>query len=704
MILFQTKCAGLHFVLDVDKRNRVRLIHFSCEPFDEALYHEEQYGDHIGILELHGVGDDYKDHHASRHTKCCPGWKMQYIDHMEELTASGSILHVTVGTEALQAVVHYQFYKDAAVVRSYVTLKNLCTEPFELDYLTSFCLYGIAKTHPHWDRQTYLYIGHDSHHGELQWRRNTVWDMGLTKQSNASTKKLHWNQTGTWSTSEFLPMGVYENPMDNMVYYWQTEHNGSWYTEIGNARPNDGLYLQLCGPTGEYGHFFKTLKQGESFESVPVACGACKGGFDEAIGELTRYRRQIRRKNEDNEKLPIIFNDYMNCLWADPSTERELPLIDAAAKAGAEYFVMDAGWFTELEGGDGSWWSSIGIWKESKRRFPNGLNEVFDYVRSKGMKPGIWIEIEGLGPDSPLAKTLPDSWFFSIHGKRNIEHYRYQLDFRNPDVQKFADKTIDEIIKKYDLKYLKIDYNINAGMGTDYQADSIGDGLLEHCRAYLGWLDRFFERHPDVVVENCASGGQRMDYAMLSRLSIQSTSDQTKYDNYSAISAMAATAVTPEQAAVWSYPASYKNDPEETAYNMINAMLGRVHQSGFLNELSPECFLLVQEGLDCYKQIREDIRTGLPVFPLGLIWFDSPWAATGIRCTNKNCLYLSVWRKDGQEDTIEVPLPIPAGTKVEVMCKYPCKLPVEYSYNRENSTLRITLPEQNTARFFQIDF
>lgn len=101
------------------------------------------------------------------------------------------------------------------------------------------------------------------------------------------------------------------------------------------------------------------------------------------MGELTKYRRMIRRKNADNEKLCVIFNDYMNCLWGNPTTAKELPLIDAAHKAGCEYFCVDAGWYA-----DGFWWDNVGEWLPSKERFPNGLEEVMDYIRSKGMIPG----------------------------------------------------------------------------------------------------------------------------------------------------------------------------------------------------------------------------------------------------------------------------------------------------------------------------
>ena len=78
-------------------------------------------------------------------------------------------------------------------------------------------------------------------------------------------------------------------------------------------------------------------------------------------------------------------------------------------------------------------------------------------------------------------------------------------------------------------------------------ADSFGDGLLGHQRAYLQWLDSVFARYPELIIENCSSGGLRMDYALLSRHSIQSTSDQEDYRRYATISANAPSALTPEQ-------------------------------------------------------------------------------------------------------------------------------------------------------------
>src|SRR5206468_2078378 len=125
------------------------------------------------------------------------------------------------------------------------------------------------------------------------------------------------------------------------------------------------------------------------------------------IGALTRYRRVIRRPNADNEKLPIIFNDYMNCLMADATTEKLRPLIHAAADVGAEYFCIDAGWYA-----DGSWWPTVGEWLPSQQRFPGGIREPLDLIRQRGMIPGLWLELEVMGTQCTLVKQVGGSWYF----------------------------------------------------------------------------------------------------------------------------------------------------------------------------------------------------------------------------------------------------------------------------------------------------
>ncbi len=243
------------------------------------------------------------------------------------------------------------------------------------------------------------------------------------------------------------------------------------------------LYVLISGSTFREGHWSKRLANGESFTSVPATLGRVQGNLSSALQTLNAVRRLIRIPHSDMEKMPVIFNDYMNCLMAEPITEKLLPVIDTASEVGCEYFVVDAGWFASLQE---TWWTSVGEWKESHDRFPNGgFVKVMDYIRAKGMVPGLWLEMEVVGITSPVAHEFPEAWFFQREGRRVIDHGRYQLDYRNPEVRKHADGILDRVICDYGVGYIKNDYNINVGPGTDFKADALGDGLLEHNRAFL---------------------------------------------------------------------------------------------------------------------------------------------------------------------------------------------------------------------------
>ncbi|HOO27313.1 MAG TPA: alpha-galactosidase, partial [Lachnospiraceae bacterium] len=279
---------------------------------------------------------------------------------------------------------------------------------------------------------------------------------------------------------------------------------------------------------------------------------------------------------------------------------------------------------------------------------------------------------------------------------------RYQLDFRNPEVIAYVNGVMDRIITDYGVGYIKMDYNIEPGIGTELYADSVGDGMLGHERAYIAWLKSIFEKYPDLIIENCSSGGLRMDYAMLSQYSIQSTSDQEYYDRYATISANAPAGLTPEQAAVWSYPMR-EGDKEEVVFNMVNAMLLRIHQSGHLAELSDERKALVKEGLDYYKTIRNSIKTALPFWPLGLSNYEDEWVSLGLLTQDgTNKIYLSVFRRDGGEETCALPISYTKGKKVSVKCAYPSYEECEYCWNESGKQLSVCFPKRNMARLFEL--
>ncbi|MEI6035418.1 MAG: glycoside hydrolase family 36 protein [Verrucomicrobiae bacterium] len=693
------KANGLHLLFAFTGDAPVKLLNFS---FARSPQLDSKLTKWSRLVEVQANGHDWDDHHGNKYTGTNPAGQLRYQSHRETKTPLGAKLEVVQEGGGLRVTSHLQAIGKLGAIRSWTEVVNTGKEPVLLEYVSTAALPGASLGGTRiWDQKMRLHLADNTWGGECQWRSGSLQDFGLSQvyskafDSDFSLNRVSITNQGSWSTLGYLPMGALENTETGETLFWQIEHNGSWHWEISDIGKE--LYVLISGPTFREGHWSKRLAKGESFASVPATIGRVQGNLTAALQALNSVRRLIRLPHPDMEKMPVIFNDYMNCLMAEPTTEKLLPVIDAAAEVGCEYFVVDAGWFASLKE---TWWTSVGEWKESPDRFPNGgFVKVMDHIRAKGMVPGLWLEMEVVGITSPVAKKFPAAWFFQREGRRVSDHGRYQLDYRNPEVCCYADGILDRVIRDYGVGYIKNDYNINAGPGTDFSADALGDGLLEHNRAYLAWMDAMMARHPGLVVENCASGGMRMDYASLSHHSIQSTSDQTDYRLTGIIAAAAVSAVTPEQAAVWSYPIKNASE-EETIFNMVNGILLRIHQSGRIHEIAPSCLALVKEGIAYYKTIRKLIRRGQPVWPLGLARFGAPWASFGM-ISGKTTL-LAVWRFAGKRSSIDISLPGLRGKKLEISVGFPAKAAPFWKWNDKTGVLRVTLAKEHTARLLQL--
>lgn len=586
-------------------------------------------------------------HHGCKLAGTLPGGCMKHVETRDARNRYGRKIEVEQAADGLTVVNHYQFYDGVPVVRAWAEAIGRGAEA-ALEYLPSLALTGLLPPENPRDREAVVHIPHNTWCGEAQWKRQTLGELGWDPvHAEGSMKRVSIKNTGSWACAEHLPMGGFSGRDGRDTYLWQIETSGSWHWEISDVAGQ--MYLQLSGPNWQENGWLKVLKRGERFESVRCALAFVKGGtFEDAVQAMTRYRRLIRRPNLDNASPSVIFNDYMNCLDGDPTTAREYPLIEAAGKLGCRYYCVDAGWYS-----DGPWWDGVGEWLPSKARFPGGLKEMLDGIRAHGMIPGLWLELEVMGIKCPLAQKLPDDWFFTRGGRRVVDEGRYQLDYSNSEVRAYADGIIDRLVREYGAGYIKMDYNINAGVGTERGGVNAADGLLRHTRAYLDWLDGVFERYPELVVENCSSGGMRMEYGLLSRHSIQSVSDQTDYLKMARIACNCMTAVAPEQAAIWSYPLR-NGDEEEACFNMVNAMLLRIHQSGHLAEIGGDRLRLIREGVEAHLSIVQELKEGLPFWPTGLADFSKAVFSAGVDCGENR--YLAVWNAGDRAEEIEIPL------------------------------------------------
>lgn len=532
--------------------------------------------------------------------------------------------------------------EESAVVRKWTEVRNIGNEPQGLEHVSSAVLYHLGTLEEKRVRTEDLtiHIPYSSWSGEGKWRSQRPEDLGLTS-SNAS----HFRATclGSRSSAEYSPLCILEDHANGRSWFWQIEHSGSWHWEIGHLELQEqhGLYAVMGGPDEEHGHWWKRLAPGESFTSVPVAVGVVEGGFEEAIAELTRYRRTVCRKPHPiDDHLPLVFNDYMNCLWGNPTLETEMPLIDAAAEAGCEVYCMDSGWYAAP--GE-HWWPNVGGWEVNRERFPgDSFEKIFARIREKEMIPGLWLEAEAVGISSALAASAPEDWFLHRHGERVRYNRRYFWNLCHPDVLRHLDGVIDRLVDLYGIGYIKNDYNIDLLQGSEDGADSFGDGLLQQIRAFYRWIESVHQRHPHLIWENCAAGGLRCDYGILSRAQLQSSSDQESSLDYARMASANLVLVLPEQCATWCYP-SAGDSLEMVAFNAVNCALGRVHCSGLLADLSAESKAVIHAALAAYKGYRELIARSVPVFPFGV----SPAPDASFHCfglLSEDKLLLAIWK------------------------------------------------------------
>jgi alpha-galactosidase len=651
----------------------------------------------LPIAEVHLGGEGSGISSSERLMGSAVGLRLRTVAHRTWVEGGMEHLEVTArdAVSGVLVIARWSSWPDLPVVRCETEIVA-GEHAVDVRAVSSVALGGISAPRSQWWHDHEVGFAHNTWFREMMWQRRTPAELGLddtglrTWGIPSSRASFTLGQRGSWSTGGHLPMGMLRSRVDRRTLLWQIEHNGAWQWELGDL--GDALYLVASGPTDQNAAWTRRLQPGQSFLSVPATLAL--GQDDEVFGALTVARRRVRLPHPDHDGLPVIVNDFMNALMGDPTAENLPPYIDAAALAGAEVYCIDSGWYTD----GATWWNDLGSWHPSARRFPDGLEAMTRRIRDAGMVPGLWLEPEVVSVASPVAQELPAEAFFQRDGQRVIESGRLQLDFRHPAALAHIDAAVERLIADLGLGYLKFDYNMDVTQGTDLDADSPGDGAFGHQRALLRWVQELMERHPGLVIESCASGGQRMDAATLRVHPVQSTSDNQDPLFTAAIAAAAPTAVTPEQGAVWAYPDPSWSD-ERIVFSLASALLGRVHLAGRIDRLSESQMRLVQEAVAAYRTTRARVGTALPFWPLGLPGWHDPVVALGLRDAEGELV--TVWRRSGPT-TVRVPLARHAGGPLAVDAVFPTSLPTSVHWDAAAGELVLELPDEPAARTLRI--
>ena len=224
----------------------------------------------------------------------------------------------------------------------------------------------------------------------------------------------------------------------------------------------------------------------------------------------------------------ISWNHWWQYEDAEVSEEIVLANARAAKEMGIDLVVLDAGWFGDPQKG-ADWTRQRGDWTSVNReRFPHGLAWLSQQIHAMGMKFGLWLEPEGMGEESKLRRTHPQ---WEATRKECLPQPYLCLGAKG--AKQWLLGEISRLIELTQADYLKLDFNVDPGFGCDRcdHGHQSGMGLWAHMKSYTALLDDLREKYPRLIIENCSSGGMRLDLTMLSHTDVSFLSDPDESDH-----------------------------------------------------------------------------------------------------------------------------------------------------------------------------
>lgn len=250
-------------------------------------------------------------------------------------------------------------------------------------------------------------------------------------------------------------------------------------------------------------------------------------GEDRMIGHnkfrqfiLTHHTRQIDGKR-------TIYPESLGFNWNDPrpcneysclTTDYAISMIKRYKQFGliSEVFWLDAGWYTGADdyANDKNWGNTVGNWTVNKEHFPDGLKPISDEIHRQGCKFMVWFEPERVYKGTIWAQQHPE-WML----QNSPEPEQYLFNLGNPEACRWLGKTITTLMKENGIDYYRQDFNIEPDTywKTNDQPGRQGMTEVKYIAGLYDYWDYILQQFPSALIDNCASGGRRLDLETISR-------------------------------------------------------------------------------------------------------------------------------------------------------------------------------------------
>jgi alpha-galactosidase len=253
-----------------------------------------------------------------------------------------------------------------------------------------------------------------------------------------------------------------------------------------------------------------TLKPGETIRTPRILL-IRYAGSDQTRGHnllrQTLLAHYVPRVDGKIDIAPVTANTWFTYNSGSGVTEaNQLAAIARMAQVGVEDYWLDAGWY-----GTGEWYKSVGSWNTREKDFPNGLKVLSDAAHQDGMKMIVWFEPERVQKNTTIAQEHPEF----VH--EGPAEGLFKLD--DPTARKWMTDLLADHLSKDGIDVLRIDYNLNplSYWRNADTPDRQGWTENQYMQGLYTMWDDLRTRFPQLMIDDCASGGRRIDLETVSR-------------------------------------------------------------------------------------------------------------------------------------------------------------------------------------------
>lgn len=409
--------------------------------------------------------------------------------------------------------------------------------------------------------------------------------------------------TGPHANPWFAVDGGAADEKSGKVWFGLLGWSGNWKVV---AEQSSFGRLRVSGGINDFDSSFM-LAPGESYTSPVFTGGFTAEGFGQMSRNLHGY--QHARVLPGSRIRKVLYNSW-EATWFAVHAGEQIKLARQAARLGAELFVVDDGWF----GARSSDRAGLGDWTVNAEKFPAGLEQLIDEVKSLGMDFGLWVEPEAVNPDSDLYRRHPE-WVYQFPGREGtLLRNQLLLNLGLPEVKTFVLDFMTRLLGTYDISFIKWDMNrtvTEPGVlpPEEHEGESVWLKHVEHL--YEIWAE-LRVRFPHVEFETCAGGGARIDLGILRYADQAWVSDNTDARDRLAIQEGFAYAYSPSVMMCWvtESPHGINGRSLPLAFRFHSAMLGGLGIGADIGRWTDEEIAEAAKYVALYKKIRHIISEG----------------------------------------------------------------------------------------------